>query len=165
MAASFRKLFALAGITHEPQTAVSVKKWKRRVVDGKPVKAHPHMFRDTFPVEFVAGRRSHGRCADPLGPHQHPHNRTELRAMGQGSPSASGKTNYGSVETGFNVRYTDWTQGRVMSLTYSIRGQKDWWRRRELNPRPRKSAVQSLRVYPVLIFRRLPIKPARAEAA
>lgn len=50
---SFRKLFALAGITHEPQTGVSFKKWKRRVVDGKPIKAHPHMFRDTFAVELL----------------------------------------------------------------------------------------------------------------
>jgi hypothetical protein len=27
---------------------------------------------------------------------------------------------------------------------------RSWWRRRELNPRPRKPAMQSLRVYPVL---------------
>jgi hypothetical protein len=40
-----------------------------------------------------------------------------------------------------------------------------WWRRRELNPRPRKPEVQSLRVYPVLAFQRLPKEPAKARAA
>jgi hypothetical protein len=40
-----------------------------------------------------------------------------------------------------------------------------WWRRRELNPRPKKPAVKSLRVYPVLSVQRLPKKPARATAA
>ena len=36
-----------------------------------------------------------------------------------------------------------------------------WWRRRELNPRPKKPAVQRLRVYPILVFQRLPKEPAR----
>ena len=50
---SFRKLFALAGISHIPQEGVPFRRWKRRMVDGKPAKAHPHMFRDTFAVELL----------------------------------------------------------------------------------------------------------------
>jgi hypothetical protein len=40
-----------------------------------------------------------------------------------------------------------------------------WWRRRELNPRPRKSGMQSLRVYPIPVIRRCPKEPARANIA
>jgi site-specific recombinase XerD len=50
---SFRKLFALAGLTHIPEEGVTFQKWKRRLIDGKPVAAHPHMFRDTFAVELL----------------------------------------------------------------------------------------------------------------
>jgi len=50
---SFRKLFALAGISHVPEEGVPFRRWKRRIVDGKPAKAHPHMFRDTFAVELL----------------------------------------------------------------------------------------------------------------
>jgi hypothetical protein len=39
-----------------------------------------------------------------------------------------------------------------------------WWRRRELNPRPRKPIVRSLRVYPVLKFRRTPYKTGKSES-
>jgi integrase len=35
------------------QSGVSIRKWKRRLKDGKPIKAHPHMFRDTFAVELL----------------------------------------------------------------------------------------------------------------
>jgi hypothetical protein len=40
---------------------------------------------------------------------------------------------------------------------------KFWWRRRELNPRPKKPAVQSLRVYPALLVQRLPKEPAKRQ--
>lgn len=50
---SFRKLFAIAGITHVPEENVSFRKWKARQIDGKRVEAHPHMFRDTFAVELL----------------------------------------------------------------------------------------------------------------
>jgi integrase len=50
---SFRKLFAIAGLTHIPEEGVNFQRWKRRLIDGKPVAAHPHMFRDTFAVELL----------------------------------------------------------------------------------------------------------------
>ena len=39
-----------------------------------------------------------------------------------------------------------------------------WWRRRELNPRPKKPAVQRLRVYPILFFKQLSKESAKARA-
>lgn len=33
-----------------------------------------------------------------------------------------------------------------------VTSREEWWRRRESNPRPRKIAVKSLRVYPILDF-------------
>ena len=54
---SFRKLFRVAGISHIPDEIVKPKYWQRRLTqDGSKVRAHPHMFRDTFAVELlVAG--------------------------------------------------------------------------------------------------------------
>lgn len=50
---SFRKLFAMSGITHVPEEGIDYRQWNRRMIDGKQVEAHPHMFRDTFAVELL----------------------------------------------------------------------------------------------------------------
>ena len=50
---SSRKLFAIAGLTHVPEEGVSFRNWKRRLIDGKPMAAHPHMSPDTFAVELL----------------------------------------------------------------------------------------------------------------
>ncbi len=49
----FQRLFKLAGINYIPEAGVPMKYWKPRLVDGKRVKAHLHMFRDTFAVELL----------------------------------------------------------------------------------------------------------------
>ncbi len=52
-----------------------------------------------------------------------------------------------------------------MLITCSNQTKKAWWRRRELNPRPKKPDVQRLRVYPILFFKQLSKEPAKARVA
>src|SRR5580700_10272349 len=41
--------------------------------------------------------------------------------------------------------------------------EKEWWRRRELNPRPRKSTAKRLRAFPIRYFSTAPSEPARGK--
>lgn len=52
--ATLERLFRFAGITHIPAEGVAPRRWQRRLLkDGRPVRAHAHMFRDTFAVELL----------------------------------------------------------------------------------------------------------------
>jgi len=85
------------------------------------------------------------------------HNSRELEESATSSTKIGSKALQSASLTCFTL--VIWT-GRSVGRWSLI-----WWRRRESNPRPKKPAVQSLRVYPVLLFQRLSIKPARAKAA
>ena len=52
-----------------------------------------------------------------------------------------------------------WNLGPITAFGFAkdgVNGHKNWWRRRELNPRPRKSTAKRLRAFPVRYFSSAP---------
>ncbi len=60
-----------------------------RKLDGTPKRCHCHMFRDTFAVEMLLGRRSHRSGVDPARPRQRPRHGKALLAMGASPPGSA----------------------------------------------------------------------------
>jgi hypothetical protein len=59
--------------------------------DGTCKRAHCHMFRDTFAVEMLLGRRSHRLGLDPARPFLRAHYRAALLALGPRPPGTTRK--------------------------------------------------------------------------
>jgi hypothetical protein len=132
---SFRNLFAIAGLTHIPEKGVNFRTWKRRMVDGKPGAAHPHVPR------YVRCSIAAQRCPNGRTP------RSFLGTQVFGLPRRATRQRLeGHIRNSWNLDLGSGTQRQLMLASYCFTNSQYWWRRRELNPRPRKPAVQRLRV-------------------